>query len=68
MKFNIKGEYIQLNQLLKILRFSQSGGQAKLMIEDGEIKVNGEVEYRIRAKIYPGYIVQAFDKSIEIEK
>jgi len=67
MKFKIESEYIQLNQLLKILRISQSGGQAKLMIEDGEVKVNGKVDFRVRAKLYPGDKIEAFDREIEIE-
>ncbi len=43
-------EYIELIKLLKIMRISESGGQAKLMVEDGIVYRNGEPEFRKRAK------------------
>lgn len=50
-------EFIQLNQLLKIEQIAQTGGHAKILIEEGEIKVNGEVESRIRRKLRRGDVV-----------
>ncbi len=47
----VYGEYIQLNQLLKMQNIAMSGGHAREMIEQGLVKVNGEVEDKIRKKI-----------------
>lgn len=66
MKFFIHTPYIQLNQLLKAARLAETGGQAKMMIEDGLVKLNGLPESRIRAKIKPGDVVSAFSKTIEV--
>ena len=49
-------EYIVLLQLLKIQQIAQSGGHAKLIVEDGLVQVNGEKEYRKRKKLRPGDI------------
>ena len=54
----IIGEYIQLNQLMKKLDWVMSGGEAKVMIEDGAVLVNGETAHEIRKKIRPGDIVR----------
>ena len=59
-------EYIQLNQLLKIEQVAQTGGHAKILIEEGEISVNNEVESRIRRKLRKGDIVSAEGIQIEI--
>ena len=46
MIFNLNGaEYIELIKLLKLLHIAESGGHAKIMVEDGDVKLNGEVEY-----------------------
>ena len=47
----VYGEYIQLNQLLKLQNIAMSGGHAREMIEQGLVKVNGVVEDKIRKKI-----------------
>lgn len=48
----VSGEYIQLNQLLKLQNIAMSGGHAREMIEQGLVKVNGVVEDKIRKKIH----------------
>ena len=68
MVYNLKGaEYIELIKLLKLLRIAESGGQAKMMVEDGEAKLNGHPESRKRAKLRPGDVVQIFGNKIMIE-
>ena len=42
-EFILKGEYIRLDDLLKIVGVVNTGGHAKIIIQDGEVKVNGEV-------------------------
>jgi ribosome-associated protein len=68
MIFNLEGEeYIELIKLLKLLHIAESGGHAKIMVEDGEVKLNGEVEFRKRAKLRPGDLVETLGKQIKIE-
>ena len=68
MKFNLNGaEYIELIKLLKLLRIAESGGHAKMMVEDGEVKLNGQVEFRKRAKLRVGDVVETAGKRISIE-
>lgn len=66
IEFELKTEYIELNKLLKLLRLVESGGQAKLVIDDGMVFLNGKVEYRKRAKIRKGDQVQFDDQTIMI--
>ena len=68
MIFNLNGaEYIELIKLLKLLHIAQSGGHAKIMVEEGEVKLNGETEYRKRAKLRLGDLVETSGKKISIE-
>lgn len=50
-EFELNTEYIELNKLLKIVGFCGSGGQAKAVVADGLVKVDGKVELRKRCKI-----------------
>jgi ribosome-associated protein len=68
MKFNLNGaEYIELIKLLKLLHIAESGGHAKIMVEEGEVKLNGLVESRKRAKLRVGDVVETAGKRISIE-
>jgi ribosome-associated protein len=51
-------ESIRLDQFLKLSDVAATGGQAKLMIQDGEVRVNGEVETRRKRKLFPGDTVE----------
>jgi len=66
-KFKIKGEYIQLNQLIKAMAWSSNGAEANAFIDEGRIKVNGEVEYRKRNKLVIGDSVEYNFQKVEIE-
>ena len=57
-EFEITGDNIHLNQLLKLLHWCESGADANAAIENGEVKVNGEVELRKRNKIRKGAKVE----------
>jgi ribosome-associated protein len=51
-KFSLKEkEFIPLCDLLKRVGFCQTGGHAKIVISEGEVKVDGEVELRKRCKV-----------------
>jgi ribosome-associated protein len=60
-------EYIELIKLLKTMRISESGGQAKLMVDDGLVRRNGELELRKRAKLRSGDLIEVFEFKIKIE-
>ncbi|HEY9115688.1 MAG TPA: RNA-binding S4 domain-containing protein [Bacteroidales bacterium] len=66
--FNLRpgDEFIPLINLLKLKNIAQSGGHAKLMVEEGEAKVNGEMELRKRRKLRPGDIIEVEGITIEI--
>jgi len=53
-QFKIKGEYIELIKLLKASGLCDTGGMAKLVIEDGLVSVNGKLEFRKRCKVRKG--------------
>jgi ribosome-associated protein len=53
-EFVLTGEYIELISLLKFLRLAESGGHAKMMVDEGLVKRNGETEFRRRAKLRKG--------------
>lgn len=53
-EIKIDTEFIKLEQLLKLASIVDSGGIAKMIIQDELIKVNGEVETRRGRKLYPG--------------
>lgn len=54
----IKDEFIKLGQLLKLANLVSSGVEAKMVIQDGLVMVNGEVEIRRGKKIYPQDVVE----------
>ena len=54
MVVEVRGEYIQLDQLLKTTGLCHSGGFAHAEIEAGKVTVDGAVETRKRAKLRPG--------------
>jgi ribosome-associated protein len=65
--FKLSTEYIQLLQLIKIQRWMNSGGEGKLLVDEGLIKVNGTVETRYRAKLRPGDVVEYDGMTVKIE-
>lgn len=67
INFQLKTEYIELMKLLKLLQIAESGGQAKLMIENGEVVLNGNLETRKRAKLRKNDVLHIFDFEIRIE-
>jgi len=66
--FTITDEYIELNKLLKASGLCGSGGQAKMVIEDNLVTVEGMIETRKRRKVTDGMIVEYSDQSIKVVK
>ena len=62
----IKDEFIRLGQLLKLAGFCDSGVDAKFVIQDGFVKVNGEVETQRGKKLHDGDIVEFENKQIKV--
>ncbi len=67
LRFPLNGDFIELVKLLKALQIASSGGEAKLMVEEGYIKLNGQIEYRKRAKVKPGDIVESVEYKVVVE-
>ena len=59
-------DYVELNQLLKLVGLAGSGGMGKAMVASGIVSVNGEVELRKTCKIVIGNIVQIEDHEIHV--
>jgi len=56
--FKVDGEYIELMALLKAVGIAQTGGHAKMIVDEGNVLRNGEVELRRRAKCRKGDEIQ----------
>ncbi|MBE9010755.1 RNA-binding S4 domain-containing protein [Pseudanabaenaceae cyanobacterium LEGE 13415] len=57
---------IKLDQFLKFQGLAQTGGQAKLLIQSGEVRVNGQIETRRGRKLVKGDRVTTLGETIEV--
>jgi len=64
--FQLSGEYITLCNLLKVCGVADTGGAAKLMIVDGDVKVDGQMELRKGCKIRAGQSVSGYGFTINV--
>jgi len=64
--FQLQGEFIELNVLLKLLGLAPSGGAAKAMVAEGAVAVDGEIETRTRRKLRCGNSVRVADEEVLI--
>jgi ribosome-associated protein len=62
-----QGEYIKLDQFLKLAQVAMTGGQAKAMILGGFVEVNGEVETRRGRKLRAGDVVVVEGETLVVE-
>lgn len=62
----IRDEFIKLGQALKLAGISDSGVDAKELITEGSVKVNGEVDLRRGRKLYDGDVVEAKGQSFRV--
>jgi ribosome-associated protein len=67
MEFLLKLEFIELDNLLKVMELVGSGGEAKQCIREGLVKVNGKVETRVRLKLRSGDAVEFGEHRISIK-
>ncbi|MFZ9935192.1 MAG: RNA-binding S4 domain-containing protein [Arenimonas sp.] len=66
VRFTLEGEYVELNQLLKLVGLCDSGGIGKQMVASGIVSVDGRPELRKTAKIRSGQTVTLEDVLIRV--
>ena len=64
----LRDEFIKLGQVLKAVGFVESGVEAKELIQDGLVSVNGETDTRRGRKLYDGDVVEFEGKTIKVQK
>jgi ribosome-associated protein len=64
--FELKGEFIELNQLLKLAGVCDSGGAGKHLVASGAVSVDGQQELRKTAKMRVGQVVALGDVEIKV--
>lgn len=67
-EFRLRDETIQLDQLLKVMGLTSSGGAAHAAVEAGQVQVDGQVELRKRAKLRAGQRVQFAGQEIVLKE
>ena len=65
-KIEITGEFIKLDSFLKFSGLCETGGEAKLCVEDGLVRVNGEVCTQRGKKLRPGDTVELDGTALEV--
>ena len=66
IEFHLRGEFVELNQLLKLTGVCDSGGAGKALVAEGVVSVDGKVETRKTAKIRAGQVVTSGDTQISV--
>ena len=66
IEFKVTGDYIPLIQLLKAANLVQPGGEAQIVVTEGLVKYNGQVDYRKRLKVKKGDVVEFRNKKIVV--
>ena len=64
----IRDEFIKLGQAMKLAGMVGSGVDAKMLIQDGQVEVNGEVEYQRGKKLHEGDVITFNGESVQIGK
>ncbi|MFT7724746.1 MAG: RNA-binding S4 domain-containing protein [Roseateles sp.] len=62
----LRGDYIELDKLLKATGLADSGGQARARIAAGEVRVDGQVELRKTAKMRAGQLVEFAGQQLRV--
>ncbi len=66
LEFQLRGEFVELNQLLKLTGVCDSGGAGKALVAEGLVSVDGKIESRKTAKIRAGQVVTLGDVRISV--
>ena len=67
MEFTLRGDYIELCNLLKLVGIADSGGRGKAMVAEGLVQVDGQPETRKAAKIRAGQVVECMGQTITVQ-
>ena len=67
-KVFIRDDFIKLGQAMKLAGMVGSGVDAKMLIQDGQVEVNGEVEYQRGKKLHEGDVITFNGESVQIGK
>jgi ribosome-associated protein len=65
--FTLDGDYVELNQLLKLAGLCESGGAGKAIVASGAVSVDGQQELRKTCKIRAGQVVTIDDVRIRVQ-
>jgi len=65
-EIKIDTEFIKLDQLLKLVDVASTGGHAKFLIQEGYVKINGNIEYQRGKKIKSGDILEVEGEKIKV--
>ena len=66
IEFKVTGDHIPLIQLLKATDLVQTGGEAQIVVTEGEVRYNGRVDYRKRLKVRKGDTVEFRNEVIRV--
>lgn len=66
LEFELNDEYVELNQLLKLVGVCDSGGAGKVLVASGKVKVDGQTELRKTCKIRAGQVVALGDIRVKV--
>ncbi len=66
LEFHLRGEFIELCNLLKLAGVCDSGGAGKALVAEGAVSVDGQIESRKTAKIRAGQVVMVGDVQIQV--
>lgn len=66
IEFELEGEHVELNQLLKLCGLADSGGAGKALVASGAVRVDGAVELRKTCKIRAGQVVEVEGARIRV--
>lgn len=67
IEFTLNGEFIAMIQLLKATNLVQTGGEAQIVVTQGEVTYNGQIDTRKRLKVKVGDIVEFRGKKILVK-
>lgn len=66
IEFKLEGDHIPMIQLLKATNLVQTGGEAQIVVSEGLVKYNGQVDYRKRLKVRQGDTVEFDNNTIVV--
>ena len=65
-EFQLTSDYIELIKLLKLAGVAETGGHAKIIVDEGEVLRNGKPEFRKKAKLRAGDVIEVMGEKIKL--